>query len=75
MARMHYVLAAILQSGAIAEDEREEAEKQLRQHVEGFVDSLTTIDAHARFTERGAALFAEAAEYMLAQRSALASPA
>jgi HEXXH motif-containing protein len=75
MARMHYVLAAILRSGAIPQDQREAAEEQLRQHVEGFVDSLTAIDAHARFTERGAALFAEAADYMLTQRSALACPA
>jgi HEXXH motif-containing protein len=75
MARMHYVLAAILRSGKIAPDERQAVEKQLRDYVEGFVDSLTTIDAHARFTERGAALFAEAAEYMLAQRSAPSSPA
>ena len=70
-----YVLAAILRSGAIPPDQRQAAEEQLRLHVDGFVDSLTTIDAHARFTERGAALFAEAAEYMLAQRSAPASPA
>jgi HEXXH motif-containing protein len=72
MARMHYVLAAIVRSGAIPPDQLEAAEKQLRLHVDGFVDSLATIDTHARFTERGAALFAEAVDYMLAQRSALA---
>jgi HEXXH motif-containing protein len=75
MARMHYVLAAILRSGKIPPDQRQEAEKQLRLYIDGFVDSLTTIDAHARFTERGAALFAEATEYMLAQRSAPSSAA
>jgi hypothetical protein len=75
MARMHYVLAAILRSGKIPPDQRQEAEKQLCLYIDGFVDSLTTIDAHARFTERGAALFAEATEYMLAQRSAPSSAA
>ena len=66
LARMHYILASLLKSGALAPNEREQAREQLAVHGSSFFDALTAIEQHARFTPQGAAIFRNAVDHMAA---------
>ena len=63
---MHYTLASLLKSGALAPNEREQAREQLAVHGSSFFDALTGIEQHARFTPQGAAIFRNAVDHMAA---------
>ena len=66
LARMHYALASLHKSGALASDEREQAREQLAIHTSCFLDAQTAIEQHARFTPQGAEIYRGAVDYMAA---------
>jgi HEXXH motif-containing protein len=64
LARMHMALAAVLDSGALTADERDEAATRLAAVRRDYAEGLAIVAAGARFTARGAAAFASAEAYM-----------
>jgi HEXXH motif-containing protein len=64
LARMHHCIERLLACGLLDAEERSRATAALSDHVRGFADGLGTIEAHARFTIRGAPIFASAREHM-----------
>jgi HEXXH motif-containing protein len=64
LARMHYCVERLLASGLLEEAERTRAAAVRAEHARGFADGLATVDRHARFNARGAAIFAAARDYM-----------
>ena len=63
-ARMHQAVARLLEAGALAGAEREEAERALAQNAANFARGLQVLDRHARLTPMGSAALAGARAYM-----------
>ncbi|MFI4933216.1 MAG: aKG-HExxH-type peptide beta-hydroxylase [Caulobacterales bacterium] len=72
LARMIYVLEALIGSGRLRPEEVPQAHNQLRHSQEAFDDGLATVLAHARFTPAGAAAFAQVQRYMHARGQRMA---
>lgn len=70
LARMHAAMDAVARAPAAAPAEREEAARRCRDAGRSFAAAVQTIDAHARFTADGAAIFAGAASFMAQRRAA-----
>lgn len=64
LARMHYALAQIENSPRLTDELRERAAKEREQRVTNFYDGLSTLKAHARYTEIGQRLMNDAEAYM-----------
>lgn len=66
LARMHYCLARLLESGLLAADERSAATTALAERRRAFATGLAVVDARARLTDLGRAAFEPARAYMAA---------
>jgi HEXXH motif-containing protein len=64
LARMHLALAALLDSDALTAEERDEATTRQAAVRRDYAEGLAVVAAGARFTPRGAAVFAGAEAYM-----------
>jgi len=64
LARMHYCLARLLESGALTEPERVRAAAALAERRRAFGAGLAVVDRHARLTEVGRSAFEPARAYM-----------
>ena len=57
LARMVYALERLAARSALTEEERALVGSRLARHRESYTAGLAVVDAHARFTEAGAAIF------------------
>jgi hypothetical protein len=73
LARMHFAVAEMLDSGRLEEAQRKEARTLLKRSAGSFADGAVTLEAHARFTEEGRAILTEATAYMAARGEAMSS--
>jgi hypothetical protein len=64
-ARMHYVLARLLASGALPAHHVQEAETGLVTHVKAFREGYEVVSSHGKLTELGQELLSTAHAYML----------
>jgi HEXXH motif-containing protein len=64
LARMHLGMTAILASGLLNDAERIDALAAIDRSRRNFEDGYSVVRAHARFTPRGAEIFAGAVAYM-----------
>jgi HEXXH motif-containing protein len=63
-ARMHMAVKALLDSGVLHGEEREEAQRDLALHEKGFAGGLATVRAHGRLTPLGEAVMRAAETHM-----------
>lgn len=64
LARMHYCLERLLQSGLLSDQEGVTATAAIAQRRRAFGAGLDVVDRHARFTPIGRAAFEPARQYM-----------
>ena len=64
LARMYYALSHLEASSLLEPDERAEAQRLMSFAGEAYIDGLAVVDAHARFTDVGAQVFAGARQAM-----------
>lgn len=57
LARMNYALEQLRTSSRLAQEERASIEAKLLRNRTHYASGLATVDAHARFSEEGAAIF------------------
>ncbi|HEX2447012.1 MAG TPA: HEXXH motif-containing putative peptide modification protein [Methyloceanibacter sp.] len=64
IARMHYTLARLVQSGLLTEEETHEARQRIARNALGYNEGAAVIDGDARWTEAGKAALSSAKAYM-----------
>jgi hypothetical protein len=64
LARMHYAVARILDSGILTEDETVAAREAMKHNRRLYTDGLAMIEAHAKLTQAGAAALSSSKQYM-----------
>jgi hypothetical protein len=65
-ARMHRSLVQLRASGALSDDESEQADRLLADHVKNFAMGWEIVDRDARLSERGRNIMADARRHMQA---------
>ena len=64
IARMHYALTRLLQSGLLTEEEAREARQRIERNALGYAEGAAVIEGNARWTDEGRAAFASARSHM-----------
>lgn len=64
LARMHYVMARLLQSGLLTPEETVAAAEAQRRNASRYIEGIGVIDRHAEWTPAGEAAIAGARAYM-----------
>ena len=67
IARMHYTVTRLLQSGLLTKEETEEARDLISRNARGYADGFAVVERDARWTEAGGAALQSAQLYMSAQ--------
>ena len=71
IARMHYTVAQLFQSGLLTKEETEEARDLISRNARGYADGFAVVERDARWTEAGGAALQSAQLYMSAQTAHL----
>jgi HEXXH motif-containing protein len=64
LARMHYVVSRLVQSGLLTDEEREFAAAALKRNAGRYAEGIGVVDSHAVWTPAGEAAIAGARAYM-----------
>ena len=64
LARMHFTISALLQSGELTAEEEKQAADSLDYYASCYAEGLDVVQRHAKFNGIGAQVFDGAVRYM-----------
>ena len=66
IARMHYTVTRLLESGLLTQEEAHDARRRIRSNAQGYAEGVAVVDSDARWNPPGEAALASAKAYMTA---------